>query len=360
MDELMSKILVVDDENFYIDVLVDLLQDDYQVSVAKNGESALKRALSSTPPDLILLDVMLPDIDGYEICRRLKADQRTADIPVIFLTVKSEVDDEIRGFELGAVDYITKPMSPPIVKSRVRNHLLLNGARKVLEDQARLLEQQVKERTNEVCRTQDVAIYCMASLAETRDNETGNHIRRTQHYVRLLSEFLCDHPSFRDYLNAETIDLLYKSAPLHDIGKVGVPDRVLLKEGKLNEEEWELMKLHPRIGHESLLSAENDLGSTPFLAVAREIALTHHEKWDGSGYPAGLKGNDIPISGRLMAIADVYDALISQRVYKCAFTHEDSVSKIISAKGTHFDPTIVDAFEQLQEEFRMIAEKYRD
>ncbi len=355
-----QRILVVDDENFYIDVLVNLLQDDYRVSIAKNGQAALKRALSSTPPDLILLDVMMPDIDGYEVCRQLKADKRTTNIPVIFLTVKSEVDDEIRGFETGAVDYITKPMSPPIVKSRVKNHLLLTRARKLLEDQTKLLEQQVKERTREVTRTQDVAIYCMASLAETRDNETGNHIRRTQHYVRLLSDYLSNHPAYRDYLDKETIQLLYKSAPLHDIGKVGVPDRVLLKPGKLNEEEWEQMKRHPQCGHDALLSAENELGSTPFLQIAREIALTHHEKWDGSGYPEGLKDNDIPISGRLMAMADVYDALISKRVYKEAFSHEKSVQLILGEKGTHFDPLIVDAFEQLQNEFKLIAEKFKD
>ncbi len=356
----MQRILVVDDENFYIDVLVNLLQDNYRVSIAKNGESALKRAFSSTPPDLILLDVMLPGIDGYEVCRQLKADIRTSNIPIIFLTVKSEVDDEIRGFDMGAVDYITKPMSPPIVKTRVKNHLLLTQARKILEDQTKLLELQVKERTLEITRTQDVAIYCMASLAETRDNETGNHIRRTQHYIRILSDYLSDHPAFYNYLDAETIQLLFKSAPLHDIGKVGVPDRVLLKPGKLNDEEWEQMKQHPRFGHDALLSAENELGSTPFLQVAREIALTHHEKWDGSGYPKGLKGDSIPISGRLMALADVYDALISKRVYKEAFSHENSVNLILSEKGRHFDPIIVDAFEHLQNEFKLIAEKFKD
>lgn len=360
MDKENPRILVVDDENFYIDVLVNLLQEDYRVSVAKNGEAALKRAFSTTPPDLILLDVIMPGIDGYEVCRQLKADKRTADIPVIFLTVKSEVDDEILGFEIGAVDYITKPMSPPIVRSRVKNHLMLTQARQILEDQKKYLEQQVIARTQEVCRTQDVAIYCMASLAETRDNETGNHIRRTQYYIRILSEFLREHPAFRDYLDSKTIDLLYKSAPLHDIGKVGVPDSVLLKPGKLNEQEWWQMKQHPRLGHEALLSAEQELGTTTFLQVAREIALSHHEKWDGNGYPFGLKGEEIPIPGRLMAIADVYDALISKRVYKEAFSHEESVELILSENGTHFEPVIVDAFKQLQHEFKLIAEKFKD
>ncbi len=360
MEDHVPKILVVDDENFYIDVLVNLLQDDYQVSVAKNGQSALKRALSSSPPDLILLDVLMPDIDGYEVCRQLKADSRTQSIPVIFLTVKSEVDDEIKGFDVGAVDYISKPMSPPIVKSRVKNHLMLTQARRVLEDQTKLLEHQVKERTLEISRTQDVAIYCMASLAETRDNETGYHIRRTQHYVRLLSEFLKTHPAFSSYLNEKTISLLFKSAPLHDIGKVGVPDRILLKPGKLDEDEWRQMKMHSQIGHDALFQAEKELGSSSFLEIAREIALTHHERWDGKGYPNGLKGTDIPVSGRLMAIADVYDALISKRVYKSAFTHENAVNLIIEEKGTHFDPDVVDAFEQLQNEFQRIAMTFQD
>jgi len=360
MDEQKPRVLVVDDENFYIDVLVNLLKDDYRVSVAKNGDSALKRALGNTPPDLILLDVLMPDIDGYEVCRQLKAEPKTADIPVIFLTVKSEVDDEVRGFELGAVDYIAKPMSPPIVKTRVKNHLMLTQARKILENQKLSLELQVKERTLEVVRTQDVAIFCMASLAETRDNETGNHIRRTQHYVRLLSEYLKTHPAFESYLDDRTINLLFKSAPLHDIGKVGVPDRILLKPGKLNDEEWVIMKQHAEIGHEALLRAESDLGSSSFLQLAREIALTHHERWDGNGYPQGLNGHDIPISGRLMAIADVYDALISKRVYKEPFPHDEAVKLILAEKGTQFDPDIVDAFEQLQSEFQRIAIEFMD
>ncbi len=361
MEQQSARILVVDDESFYIDVLVNLLQEEnYKVSVAKDGATALKRAVGDSPPDLILLDIMMPGLDGYEVCRRLKADKRSADIPVVFLTVKSEVDDEVRGFELGAVDYIAKPMSPPIVKSRVKNHLLLARARKILEDQTRLLELEVKQRTREINRTQDVAIYCLASLAETRDNETGNHIRRTQHYIRILSEYLSDHPAFRDYLTEEKIDLLYKSAPLHDIGKVGVPDKILLKPGKLEPDEWHIMKKHAEFGCNAIIRAENELGSTSFLQVAREITLTHHEKWDGTGYPLGIKGDEIPVSGRLMAIADVYDALISKRVYKEPFSHEKSVQLILNESGKHFDPVIVDAFEVLQNGFRGIAEKFKD
>ena len=360
MEEHRSRVLVVDDESFYLDVLVDLLNSHYRVTVAKSGEQALKRAMGPPPQDLILLDVMMPEMDGYEVCRQLKQNKRTADIPVIFLTVKGEVEDEIKGFEVGAVDYITKPMSPPIVLSRVKTHLALTKARKLLENQNLILEQRIRERTVEISRTQDVAIFCMASLAETRDSETGNHIHRTQHYVRLLSEYLKDSPDYRAYLDDRTIDLLYKSAPLHDIGKVGVPDRILLKPGKLDGDEWQEMKKHTIYGYEALLRAEEELGSTSFLKVAREIVLYHHERWDGMGYPEGLKGTAIPISGRLMALADVYDALISKRVYKVAYPHTEAVSYILSQRGTRFDPQIVDAFKSLQDEFLRIARAFPD
>ncbi|MGD8931422.1 MAG: two-component system response regulator [Chromatiales bacterium] len=351
---------MVDDESFYLDVLVDLLKERYHVTIAKSGEQALKRAMGLPPQDLILLDVMMPEMDGYEVCRQLKQNKRTSDIPVIFLTVKSEVEDEIRGFEVGAVDYITKPISAPVVLSRVKTHLALTKARKLLENQNLILEQRIRERTLEISRTQDVAIFCMASLAETRDSETGNHIHRTQHYVRLLSEYLKDDPGYREYLDDRTIDLLFKSAPLHDIGKVGVPDRILLKPGNLDEAEWQEMKKHTEYGYEALLRAEEEMGSTSFLKIAREVVLYHHERWDGKGYPRGLMGSTIPVSGRLMAIADVYDALISRRVYKLPYSHDEAVSYILSQRGTRFDPVIVDAFEALQDEFQRIARAFPD
>ncbi|MEN8166951.1 MAG: two-component system response regulator [Pseudomonadota bacterium] len=360
MEESKPCILVVDDEGFYLDMLVDLLQVEYRVTVAKDGEQALIRSLTAPVSDLILLDVLMSGMDGYEVCRRLKANERTAGIPVIFLTVKNEVDDQIRGFDMGAVDYITKPISPPIVLSRVKTHLALTQARRVLEDQNLILEQLIRERTLEISRTQDVAIFCMASLAETRDSETGDHIRRTQHYIQLLSEHLKDHPKFRDHLDDKTIDLLFKSAPLHDIGKVGVPDRILLKPGKLDKSEWEEMKKHTVYGYEALLRAEEELGSTSFLKVAREIALNHHERWDGAGYPAGLKGEAIPVAGRLMALADVYDALISRRVYKEPCTHAEATSFILGQQGARFDPVVTDAYASLQDEFHRIAQKFPD
>jgi putative two-component system response regulator len=360
MTEQIHRILIVDDEAIYIDVLVELLQPQYKTVVAKSGAQALKRAAAAPPPDLILLDVLMPDMDGHEVCRRLKENPSTADIPVIFLTVKREVDDELLGFELGAVDYITKPMSPPIVKTRVANHLALSRANRRLADQNQLLEQMVTERTRELSRTKDVAIYCMASLAETRHAETGKHILRTQHFVRLLAQYLQDHPRFSAVLDPATVELLFKTAPLHDIGKVGVPDRILLKPGKLEPEEWLLMKKHAEYGHDALLRAEQELGTTDFLQLAREIAYTHHERWDGTGYPRGLAGEEIPISGRLMALADVYDALVHRRVYKDAYAHATAVEEISAQSGRHFDPDVVLAFLDLQQEFQRVVADYSD
>ena len=270
------------------------------------------------------------------------------------------MDDEIRGFQLGASDYITKPMSPPIVQARVRNHLALVQAHKALQDQNQVLERRVRERTREIEQTQDIAIYCMASLAETRDNETGNHIRRTQHYVRQLAEHLQDKPRFRDLITPEYIDLLFKSAPLHDIGKVGVPDKILRKPGPLDDEEWVEMKRHVVYGRDALLRAEAALGSTSFLKLAKEVVCAHHERWDGTGYPEGLAGDDIPLSGRLMAIADVYDALVNKRVYKEAFPPGEAISMIKQGSGTQFDPDLVEALIVLQDEFRAIAARFSD
>ncbi len=344
-------IMIVDDEGFYIDLLKNLLGDEYQIIVAEDGESALKHLSDNGAPDLVLLDVLMPGMDGYEVCKRIKEFSHT--IPVIFLTVKGGVDDEVYGFELGAVDYISKPFSLPIVKARVRSHLELSN-------QKHMLEQAVSERTQEISRARDVAIHCMASLAETRDIETGKHIRRTQAYVRVLAEQLRDHPRFKTYLDEQRIELICNAAPLHDIGKVGVPDRVLLKPGKLDSEEWVEMRKHAEYGLIAIENAEKELGNTPLLDVAKAIAYTHHERWDGTGYPLGLKGDEIPISGRLMALADVYDALISKRVYKDIYTHDEAVEIIRADRGTYFDPDIADAFLELEQEFKRISIELKD
>lgn len=357
-----STVLVVDDTPDNLTLMSGLLKDDYKVKIANGGEKALKIAQSDTPPDLILLDIMMPEMDGYTVCFHLKENPKTAHIPVIFLTAKTEVADETKGFELGAVDYITKPISPQIVMSRVAAHLSVKKMQDILRNQNHFLEFEVQKRTQEINAIQDVTIHAMASLAETRDSDTGNHIRRTQFYVKLLAEKLRKNPRFSHFLDDDKmIEMLFKSAPLHDIGKVGIPDKILLKPGKFTAEEFEIMKTHTTLGRDAIVQAEKELGlEVPFLKYAKEIAYYHQEKWDGSGYPAGLGGDDIPISARLMAVADVYDALISRRVYKQGMPHEKAVSIISEGKGSHFDPDMVDAFLELQEQFKAIAAQYAD
>ena len=356
-----KTILLVDDSPDNLVLMNDLLKDLYKVKIANSGEKALRIAATGQPPDLVLLDVMMPQMDGHEVCRRLKADPALREIPVIFLTAKSEADDEKLGLDLGAVDYITKPISPPITLSRVRNHLLLKDHADFLRDQNDFLEKEVGERTREVAAIQDVTILAMASMAETRDQETGNHIRRTQFYVKALAEKLKEHPRFKAVLTDAYINLLFKSAPLHDIGKVGIPDRILLKPGRFEPHEFEIMKTHTTLGRDAIEHAERSLGMpVPFLSIAKEIAYSHQEKWDGSGYPEGLAGDAIPLSGRLMAVADVYDALISRRVYKDGMPHEKAVQILLDGRGRHFDPDILDAFIELQTEFRAIAARFHD
>ena len=361
VDKHIATVLVVDDTPENLTLMGSLLRDHFMVKMANNGEKALKIAMSDTPPDLVLLDIMMPGTDGYEVCRRLKATAATRDIPVIFLTARSDPDDERMGLALGAVDYITKPISPPILLARVNTHLALKATADFLRDKSAYLEREVALRTLEVQAIQDVTIMAMTSLAETRDNETGNHIRRIQLYVKALAERLRNHPRFEAVLNERMIELLYKSAPLHDIGKIGIPDSILLKPGKLTVEEFEVMKTHTTLGRKAIEDAERRLGMrVAFLSVSKEIAYSHQEKWDGSGYPQGLAGDEIPVSARLMAVADVYDALINKRVYKAAFSHDQTCSTIVKGKGTLFDPDMVDAFVDIAEDFRSIALKYPD
>lgn len=355
-----STILVVDDTPVNLTMMNELLSAHYRVLAVSSGLRALQVAAGARPA-VILLDVMMPEMDGYEVCRRLKADLRTRDIPVIYLTARSQVEDEEKGLHLGAVDYISKPISPPIVLARLKTQLKLLAVRDFLVDKAAFLENEVARRTAEIKDVQDATILAMASLAETRDNETGQHILRTQHYVRTLARRLQGHPRFSAYLTDRQIDLLFKSAPLHDIGKVGIPDRILLKPQPLNAEEMEIMKTHTTLGRDTIVAAEERLGhSVPFLECAKQIAYSHQEKWDGSGYPLGLAGDDIPIAARLMALADVYDALISRRVYKEAFSHRKACEIILQGRGSHFDPDMVDAFDAVDAEFQRIAMTYAD
>ena len=358
--EKKQTVLAVDDTLANIDVVKGVLAQDYVVQAALNGEMALK-IISKKKPDLILLDIMMPGMDGYEVCKVLKSQEDTKDIPIIFLTAKSQEHDETKGLSLGAVDYITKPISPAILKERVKNHLMLQASKELLEHQNEVLEERVIQRTAQLAELQDVAMVAMGALAESRDPETGNHIRRTQHYVKVLAVELAKNEKYKAVLTPEVITSLFKSAPLHDIGKVGIEDSILLKPGKLTDEEFEQMKQHTIYGRDAIVAAEKSLESADnFLVFAKEIALSHQEKWDGSGYPEGLAGEDIPLSARLMAVADVYDALISKRVYKDAFSHEFAVNKIVEGRGSHFDPTLVDCFLTVADKFKQIAAEFKD
>lgn len=352
-DAKIQRVLIVDDTPANIHILMGILKEQYIVSAAINGERALKLATADPPPDIILLDIMMPGMDGYEVCARLKADPKTMNIPVVFITALTSDENEAKGLELGALDYIAKPFNPALVRVRVQNHLELKKYR----DQ---LEEMVKVRTNELMLTRDITIECLGTLAEYRDPETGGHIKRTKKYIKLLAEHLKDHPRFKAFLDDAMIEHLWKSAPLHDIGKVGVRDNILLKPGKFTEDEFEEMKRHTTYGMDALKMSSTKLGDNSFLRIAQEMACTHHERWDGTGYPQGLKGEEIPIAGRLMALADIYDALISKRIYKPSLPHRKAVEIIKDLKSLVFDPAVVDAFLELEDEFRRSAFEFAD
>ncbi|ABV85957.1 two-component system response regulator [Shewanella pealeana] len=334
-----ATVLVVDDTPENIDILVGILGGDYKVKVAIDGPKALALA-SKSSPDLILLDVMMPGMNGYEVCKRLKQEPLTNHIPVIFVTALTEVADETQGFELGAVDYITKPVSAPVVKARVKTHL-------ALYDQKRLLEQQVKARTKELEETRFEIIRRLGRAAEYKDNETGLHVVRMSHYARLLA--------MQSGLPEHYCELIYNAAPMHDIGKIGTPDSILKKPASLDDNEWDEMQRHAEIGAE-IIGEHND----PLLEMARRIALTHHEKWDGSGYPYGLSGEDIPIDGRIVAIADVFDALTSIRPYKKAWTIEATMALIEDESGKHFDPELVKHFKLIIDEVTKVRDAHNE
>jgi putative two-component system response regulator len=356
-----ATVLIVDDTPENLAVLGEILQPHYRVRAAPSGERALQIATAAPHPDLILLDVMMPEIDGYEVLARLRANAATRDLPVIFVTAMGATEDEERGLDLGAVDYITKPLRPSIILARIHTHLELKHARDRLRQHNTSLEAEVARRMQENQLIQDVSIFALAHLAETRDPETGNHLRRTQEYVRTLALHLRDHQRYRSFLSEHNITVLAKSAILHDIGKVGVPDHILLKPGKLTPAEWEIMKTHSVLGAQAIAQAEGDIDEpVEFLAMAKDIARHHHEKWDGSGYPDGLAADAIPIAARFMALADVFDALISRRVYKPPLPFAQAREIIAEGRGRHFDPDIVDAFVALGDVFVSIAERYSD
>ena len=356
-----ATVLIIDDSADNLHVLSELLHSKYRVLAAVSGEIGLRVAHSLPQPDLILLDVMMPGLNGYAVLAKLREDPETQDIPVVFLTAMTEAQDEERGLELGAADYITKPIKPSVVLARVRTQLELKQARQWLKDRNATLEAEVNRRMTENDLTQRVSIRALAHLAETRDPETGNHLLRTQGYVQQLALALARHPRFSGILNDRYIDLLSRSAPLHDIGKVGIPDHILLKPGKLTPAEMTIMRTHAKLGSDAIEQAERDIEMPlPFLSLAKEIAHWHHERWDGTGYPSRLVGDAIPTSARLMALADVFDALISARVYKPAFSYAQARDMIAVERGQHFDPDVADAFLASFNDFVAIAERYLD
>ncbi|WP_420468296.1 HD-GYP domain-containing protein [Panacagrimonas sp.] len=335
-----ASVLVVDDVPQNIEVLSGILRSLYRVRAATSGARALAIARGDVAPDLILLDIMMPELDGLEVCRRLKLDPRTRNIPVIFVTAMSEIDDEAQGFAAGCVDYIIKPVSPPLVLARVATHL-------ALADQQRELERQVRERTSELERTRLAVVRCLGKAAEFKDDDTGLHVIRMSHYSRLLG--------LAAGMSASDAELLLHAAPMHDVGKIGVPDHILKKPGRLTPEEWELMKQHVEFGGQILGQTDSAL-----LDMARTVAMSHHEKWDGSGYPLGLKGEQIPLVGRIAALADVFDALTSIRPYKRAWSVEEALEHIRRDRGKHFDPALVDRLPQVLPEFEVVRKRYSD
>lgn len=353
MESSMGRVLIVDDTEENIWALAAALKDAYTLMIAKDGKTALELARGEPSPDIILLDVIMPDMDGYAVCRYLKDDPATQNIPIIFITAQSGSGHEALGLSLGAVDYVHKPFEPSLVLARIKSQL-------TIKRHSDKQDELVRDRTRELLLTREATIKTLATIAEWRDPETGSHIKRTRGYVQVLAEALRKHPQYGQRLSAADVELLTLSAPLHDVGKVSIPDYILFKPEALNAEEYDIMKKHTIFGAKALAVAQNDLGSSSFLRTAQEIALSHHERWDGTGYPHNLLGENIPLAARIMSIADVYDALISRRVYKDAIPHSGAVESIMEKKGTQFDPVITEVFYSVCSVFKTIAEKYED
>lgn len=349
------QILIVDDTPSNIDTLLSVLGDQYDLRVAVDGATALQTLQQDVLPDLILLDIMMPGMDGYEVCRQVKNSDRTKGIRVIFLTALSDTSEQEKGLNQGAEDYITKPFDPSIVRVRVKTQLEL----KHYQDG---LEEEILRRTEELAHAQEATIASMAIMAEYRDPETGGHIQRTKSYVRDLAAALSQKNP--DLISEQQQKILYQAAPLHDIGKVAIPDAILLKPARLTSDEFAIMEKHTVFGSEAIRRTATINGENELLRIAAEIAEFHHEKWDGSGYPHGRKGKAIPICARLMTIADVYDALISKRPYKPALSHQEAVKIILEGDGytspKHFDPQILTCFREIHPQFQQIARAFVD
>jgi putative two-component system response regulator len=358
MENEKALIVMVDDNPANLRIGKNILAEKYTVATAPSAEKLFK-LLENNNPALILLDINMPEMDGYETINILKANPQTKDIPIIFLTARTESDAELAGLSLGAIDYITKPIQPPLLLKRIEVHLLVEAQRKTLEKQAEELkffndnlQKMVDEKTQGILDMQNALLKTMAELVEYRDDITGSHIERTQHGIKVMIEELKNGGIYVDEIKDWDIDLLLQSCQLHDVGKISISDRILKKPGKLSHDEYEDMKIHTRIGMQIVEKVEMLTKESEFLKYAKIFAETHHEKWDGTGYPYGLKGDDIPLLGRIMAIADVYDALVSVRPYKEAYPHEEAVRIISEGSGTQFDPTLVEIFLRTADRFK--------
>lgn len=353
-----TRILVVDDMPENAMVLRSFLAPlGYEVESVTRGEDALA-SVDRDPPDVILLDIVMPGMNGFEVCRRLKQNPETQHIPVVIITGMADKETNVKAVNCGADDFLIKPFDRILLEARIKT----SSTTKLLQDRLleykNELEQKVIQRTEQVVLTQQVTVFALAKLAESRDNETGDHLERMRSYARELAEEVIGIDKYRNDYGKSYVNEIYQSTPLHDIGKVGIPDRILLKPGKLTEEEFEIMRRHTLIGGETLKAADVEAGRDSFLAMGRDIAFYHHEKWDGSGYPFQLAGESIPLCARIAALADVYDALSSRRPYKEPFTHEKSRAIILDGRGSHFDPDIVDAFLAREQRFLSIRAEF--
>jgi putative two-component system response regulator len=343
MLENRKKIILVDDDPTNLRVAKKILMDQYDVFTVPSAEK-LFRFLEKTLPDLILLDVMMPEANGYDVIRILKKNQDLEDVPVIFLTSKSDSESELLGFSLGAVDYISKPFSPPLLLKRIETHLQFESQKQALKNWNENLQQMVDEKAGLVLEMQGAVLRTISNLVEYRDDVTGGHIERTEKYLRFLVEELMTHDVYVPILENWDMDLFFQSAQLHDVGKIAIRDNILLKQGKLTEDEFDEMKKHAAFGEMVIEKIQQNTRESVFLTHAKIMAGTHHEKWDGSGYPRGLSGSQIPLQGRMMALADVFDALISERPYKQPFSYEEAIQIIKDDAGRHFDPVLAELF----------------
>lgn len=353
----VQTVMVVDDRPSNLTMMRDMLREKgYRVATFPRGALALKAA-SRNPPDIILLDIDMPDMNGFEVCERLKGDERLQEIPVVFVSALTSAQDKVHAFSMGGIDYITKPFQFEEVFARLETHLRLRKLQSQMQHYNKHLETLVRNQVREISEAQLATINALSRMAESRDEDTGTHIERTQGFCKMLAQRLVGTGVFRDAIDDEFIEDIYHAAPLHDIGKVGIPDHILLKPGKLTKEEFESMKSHVNIGADTLAAVHRQYPKNGMLRMGIAIARHHHEKWDGSGYPDGLSGDAIPLPARIMALADVYDALRAKRPYKEPFDHYRATAIIFEGSGKHFDPRVVEAFKHIQADFLGLHER---